>query len=304
MASLKHSMFSAIDSAFSPGRSKHSDKASKVDTKEHIYSYRQYNNLKDLASNFSGFCKERGIKKMGKLSPDVAKNFLETKRKEGVSEQTIKVYRSELDKIGICMSNFYNRNINLKAEKLEPREQAKDQAKLRTVAMSDKDLQRFLDSKTRLSESKMGIILSRSFGLRVSEVVKLRPCDVSERGIQIVQSKGGRDRYIPARTEQQREVIRQLKSNFGADKLPNERYFRTKENSMNRYLHKGLERIGIKTYSDHKTGFHCLRKAYATEYYKSLRASGKSHKEAWDEVSQDLGHGRGREDLFRVYVVK
>lgn len=303
MASLKHSMFSAIDSAFSPGRSKHSDKASKVDTKEHIYSYRQYNNLKDLASNFSGFCKERGIKKMGKLSPDVAKNFLETKRKEGVSEQTIKVYRSELDKIGICMSNFYNRNINLKVEKLKPREQQKDLEKIRTIAVSDKDYQRLIASKTRLSESKMGVILSRNFGLRVSEVCKLRPCDVSERGIQIIQSKGGRDRYIPARTQEQKDVIRMLKSNFGTGS-PTEKYFKTKPNSMNRWFQKGMERLGINQYKDHKTGFHSLRKAYATEYYTSLRKEGKSHREAWDTVSQDLGHGTGREDLFRVYVVK
>ena len=305
MPSFKHQFYRAIDSAFVPGRSKNSDKKNPEESPgEHIYSYKQRKNLKDLSSNFVNYCKENNIRGVKNLSPEVAKAFLEAKQKEGASPQTIKVYRSELSKIGRVMSNFYGREINLKSPTLEPREQAKDQDKLRTVAMSDKDLQRFLDSKTRLSESKMGIILSRSFGLRVSEVVKLRPCDVSERGIQIVQSKGGRDRYIPARTEQQREVIRQLKSNFGADKLPNERYFRTKENSMNRYLHKGLERIGIKTYSDHKTGFHCLRKAYATEYYKSLRASGKSHTEAWDEVSQDLGHGTGREDLFRVYVVK
>lgn len=304
MASLKHSIFSAIDASFEPGRSKHSDRGQKVDTKEHIYSYKQYKNLKDLASNFSGFCKANGIKKMGKLNPELAKSFLESKRKDGVSEQTINVYRSELDKIGICMSNYYRRDINLKVEKMEPREQQKDLSKLRTVAMSDKDLNRFLDSKTRLSESKMGVILSRNFGLRVSEVVKLRPCDISERGIQIVQSKGGRDRFVPVRTEQQKEVIKMLRSNFGDNKLPTEKYFKTKENSMNRYLRKGMERIGIYTYSDHKTGFHALRKAYATEYYNSLRKEGKSHTEAWDTVSQDIGHGKGREDLFRAYVVK
>lgn len=297
-------MFSAIDASFEPNRSKHSDRHNKVNTKEHVYSYKQYNNLKDLASNFSGYCKENGVKKMGKLNPEIAKKFLETKRKQGVSEETIKVYRSELDKIGTLMSNFYKRDIDLQVKDLEPRTQQKDIAKMRTVAMSDKDLKRFLDSKTRLSESKMGVILSREFGLRVSEVCHLRPCDVSERGIQIVQSKGGRDRFVQARTDQQKEAIRMLKEHFGANKLPTEKYFKTRENSMNRYLKKGMERIGIHTYSDHKTGFHSLRKAYATEYYNSLRAEGKSHKEAWDEVSQDIGHGKNREDLFRVYVVK
>lgn len=305
MPSFKHQFYRAIDASFCPGRSKHSDKNNPGEPSgERIYSYKQRKNLKDLSSTFVNFCKENNIKGVKNLSPEVAQKFLEQKRKEGASNQTIKVYRSELSKIGRLMSNFYGREINLNSPKLDPREQAKDQSRIRTVAMSDKDLNRFLASKTRLSESKMGVILSRNFGLRVSEVVKLRPCDVSERGIQIIQSKGGRNRYIPVRTEQQKEVIRTLKEHFGADKLPTDRYFSTKENSMNRYLHKGLERIGIKTYSDHKTGFHCLRKAYATQYYNSLRKEGKSHTKAWDEVSQDLGHGVGREDLFRVYVVK
>lgn len=305
MPSFKHQFYRAIDASFEPGRSKHSDKKNPEESPgERIYSYKQRKNLKDLSSNFVNFCKENNVKGIKNLNPEVAKAFLEAKQREGASGQTIKVYRSELSKIGRVMSNFYGKNIDLKSPKLEPQSQAKDQAKLRTVAMSDKDLTRFLESKTRLSESKMGVILSRSFGLRVSEVVKLRPCDVSERGIQIIQSKGGRNRFVPARTEQQREVIRTLKEHFGADKLPTDRYFSTKENSMNRYLHTGLKRIGITTYSDHRTGFHSLRKAYATEYYNSLRASGKSHTEAWDTVSQDLGHGKGREDLFRVYVVK
>lgn len=64
-------MFSAIDASFEPNRSKHSDRHNKVNTKEHVYSYKQYNNLKDLASNFSGYCKENGVKKMGKLNPEI-----------------------------------------------------------------------------------------------------------------------------------------------------------------------------------------------------------------------------------------
>lgn len=304
MASLKHSIFSALDASFESGRSKHSDMHNNINTKEHIYSYKQLNNLRDLSSNFVAYCKENNIKKMGKLNPEVAKSFLESKRSEGVSEQTIKVYRSELDKIGVLMSNFYNRKIDLKVENLEPKAQAKDSEKIRTIAVSNRDYERLLASKTRLSESKMGVILSRNFGLRVSEVCHLRPCDVSERGIQIVQSKGGRDRYIPVRTEEQRAVIRQLQSNFGANKLPEERYFKTKQNSMNRWFQNGMKRLGINYYAEHKTGFHALRKAYATDYYNELRADGKSHRQAWDEVSENLGHGRGREDLFRVYVVK
>lgn len=304
MPSFKHQFYRAIDSAFCPGRSKHSDKNNPGEPSgERIYSYKQRKNLKDLSSNFVNYCKENNVKGIKNLSPEVAKAFLEAKQREGASDQTIKVYRSELSKIGRVMSTFYGRKIDLKSPKLEPQSQAKDQSRIRTVAMSDKDLNRFLASKTRLSESKMGVILSRNFGLRVSEVVKLRPCDVSERGIQIIQSKGGRNRYIPVRTEQQKEVIRMLRSNFGTG-LPTEKYFKTKENSMNRYLHTGLKRIGITTYSDHRTGFHALRKAYATEYYTSLRKEGLDHQKAWDVVSQDLGHGTGREDLFRVYVVK
>lgn len=305
MPSFKHQFYRAIDAAFTPGRSKHSDKNNPGEPSgERIYSYKQRKNLKDLSSNFVNYCKENNVKGIKNLSPEVAKTFLETKQREGASDQTIKVYRSELDKIGKVMSTFYGRKIDLKSPKLEPQSQAKDQSRIRTVAMSDKDLNRFLASKTRLSESKMGVILSRSFGLRVSEVCHLRLCDVGEKGIQIVQSKGGRDRFILARTEEQKEVIQMLKSNFGDGKLPTEKYFKTKENSMNRYLHKGLQRIGINTYSDHKTGFHSLRKAYATEYYTSLRKEGLDHQKAWDVVSQNLGHGVGREDLFRVYVVK
>ena len=55
-------------------------------------------------------------------------------------------------------------------------------------------------------------------------------------------------------------------------------------------------------YKEAKTGVHAIRKMYATEAYLERINSGMGKEEAWGEVSEILGHGKDRMDLFRVYV--
>lgn len=311
MGSLKYIFVESIKDAFQEGRSKYDERNNpNIDTREHVYSYSQRENLKDTACSFAKFCKVEGVSgsnknKLKQLEKrtDLASKFLAEKQSQGCSQRTLKRYKSELAKLGVLVSNRYGRTIKFEGRVETKNSLHSDEEKVRTVAVSDKDYQRFLASK-KDCQSLMAVKLSRAFGLRVSEAVKLRPCDIDKtKGtIQIVQSKGGRDRTLSIRTEDQKEALRDLEKYTPT--TATERYLNVREDSVNRYLNRGFQSLGINTYSMHKTGCHALRKAYATERYQELRSQGDSHQTAWDKVSEELGHGHGREDLFKVYVVK
>jgi len=65
-------------------------------------------------------------------------------------------------------------------------------------AVSEEDFVKLIDS-TKKDEHKLAFLLGYGAGLRVSEIIKLQPQDVSfkEKKIFIHQGKGGKDRIVP-----------------------------------------------------------------------------------------------------------
>lgn len=70
---------------------------------------------------------------------------------------------------------------------------------------SSEQLEKIKDEHVRMS-----LELQQAFGLRREESMKIRPC-IADRGdhlfLQASWTKGGRERIVPIRTEQQREVL-------------------------------------------------------------------------------------------------
>lgn len=299
---LKNQLFNAIESSFKEGMSKHSYKKEYGDYGGKVFSYRTRENLKDVAKDFSKFMKEHH--KEVKLAKDVKKEhikeFLETKV-SSCSSSTIKNYQSRLDKIGRCCSEVYRCNINYKVA--VPQNIPKNEL-TRTISMDKKDYETVIKNGSNC-DSKIALKLSKAFGLRVSETIKIKPKDIDfKKGTLFIEkSKGGRDRTLEIRTQEQKEVLKELKN--WRHVSPDEKILKVQADSVNNYLRSNLEKNGITKYSEHKTGVHSIRKMYATERYNELKSKGMNHKKAWGQVSHELGHSRDRDDkLFYVYVVQ
>lgn len=157
---------------------------------------------------------------------------------------------------------------------------------------------------------RMSLILQREFGLRREEAIKIRP-KLADQGhvlwLKPSWTKGGRERVIPIRNQQQRNAINQAKVLVGAGSLiPADKTYKQQKN---RYEGQCV-RAGL-------SNMHGLRHAYAQRRFEELTGfkaplaggpnqSALSHdqraldKKARAEISSELGHNR--EQITTVYL--
>ena len=295
---MQYQIFQAIDRAYSPGFRRHSA----VDYHgDRVASFADKNGLKDTGKDFAKWCKSVGVKWLVDVRPEHVTAYLDGKAAT-CSTATLKAYRSRLDKIGKLASNYVGRDIssNYHGEMPQRQTASKYDSKVRTMAMTRADYDKAV-STMRQSDSKVALGICAAFGLRADEVAHLRSRDIGTDSLTVEQGKGGRDRTIKAETAEQKQELHRLQT-LATGKRGDEHLLHVRSGSINKTLSRAMERVGIDKYKEHKTGVHAVRKMYATERYNSLRAQGYNHREAWGHVSETLGHGQDREDLFRVYV--
>jgi len=156
--------------------------------------------------------------------------------------------------------------------------------------------------KVRDEHVRMSLELQQAFGLRREEAMKIRPC-IADQGdhlhLQHSWTKGGRERIVPIRTEQQREVLDRAHRLAGRGSLiPGNRNYV----QQMRIYEGNTRRAGLHH-------MHGLRHAYAQNRYEQLTgwkcpASGglvareltpeqrEQDREARLTVSRELGHER------------
>ena len=291
----------AISSNFFEGMSKHSIKAEQGEFGAKIFSYSTRNALKDTASDFSKFLRSEypEIRQVKQIKQEHVMAFLESK-KLTCSQATLQQYQTRLDKLGKCCSETYGRKINFKVD--VPKKEA-NTIYSRTIPMQEEDYKKVI-ANSRECDSKIAVQLSHAFGLRVSETVKIRPCDILANQLHIHQSKGGRDRTLEIRTAEQKDIVEKLRTWRSVGFT--EPILKVKADSVNNFLKTNLERQGVKTYKEHKTGIHSIRKNYAIRRMDELTAKypNKTEEQKWNIISKELGHGEGRSDLMRIYLCK
>jgi integrase len=171
--------------------------------------------------------------------------------------------------------------------------------------VSTQDLERVSDPYVRIS-----LELQRAFGLRREEAIKFSP-GFADRGDHITLkstwTKGGKERDVPVRTDEQREVLKQVHQLAGNGSLiPGDRNYVQQLRVYERQTsNAGLSKM------------HGLRHAYAQARYEELtgwkapaaggpvsRALSPGQKvmdrHARKTISQELGHIR--EQITSVYV--
>ena len=295
---LKYQFLNAITQNFKEKMDKHSIKADGKMNGTRIFSYSDRKNLIDVSCNLANYLSDNNpeIKFVKDIKAHHIQGFLNKKSKT-CSQATIKQYATKFNKLENVVNSTYNANANYKGFRVPL---TKENTKIRNMSMSRED---FLKLEKGFSNSKScakeAIQLSSRAGLRVSEITKLqgRDINISKGVINIVDSKGGRDREVPIRP-QDRDYFIDLKSKYN----DYERICPVKSDSINKAIERELEKQGLKEkYTN--TSIHSIRKLYAQEEFDRLREEGLEIKQALGEVSVLLGHSDNRFELMKEYVL-
>lgn len=229
--------------------------------------------------------------------------LVERWRAEGLKTGTIKVRMTALrwwaEKVG-------RRSV------IDPRNSSYGIGERRYVTNESKAVRLDMGSLSKISDERIraSVDLQRVFGLRREECLKFQP-HFADRGDRLVLKaswcKGGREREVPVRTQEQREVLdRAHRLAGGGSMIPSERSYIDQVKIYERQTAAaGLHKL------------HGLRHAYAQQRYKELTgrdapaAGGKVSAELTPEekagdrqarltISRELGHFR--EAVSSVYL--
>ena len=298
---LQYQFKAAVDYGFKEGIDKHAVKAELGKGKtDKVYSYKARKSLIQTGAQFANYLKINypQIKYIKDIRPEHAEAFLRDSVCRGCSNNTVLQYKARLDKLAVLSEKKYHMSIHyMEHVKINLNENMK---KVRDKVFSRADYDTIMAyTKDSKSYSRIGLELAGMTGARAEEITNIRVKDIKldQKIIHIYNGKGKRSRDIPIQDKDIKRVTELIVA-----LRPEEKVVPVRANSLNQYLARQCVRLGITEYKEAKTGIHAIRKMYATEAYLARISSGRGKEEAWGEVSEILGHGKDRMDLFRVYV--
>lgn len=305
MASIKGQVFHMIDSNFSPGQDKRNDKFDESMEKTKIYSFSEKNNLRQIGMEIATFSKANyDVKQIKDITKDIVKEFMRVKS-QTCNQSTLNNYTSRINKLQDLVNQTYNScNVNWRNIRVDSKI---GEDKLRDIPMHKGDFDKLIayaKDNNLTSKAILGVELSGTFGLRVSEVCKLqvRDIDLEVMKLHIHESKGGLSRDLIIK-EEYKELLQKAMTN----KASLDRLVPIKEDSVNKWIRETLpkvEGIDATKYLNAKTGVHSIRKMWATERYRELILQGLDEKDACNKVSNELGHGDNRWDVVKNYIYR
>lgn len=285
MKNLRQEMRTCVFNAFHEGTKKREMKAQGLG-EDRVFSHTSAGVLLDRITDFSKFCKSCGINRLAKVTPKIAREYLESKVYT-CSQKTVNEYRSELIKLGkIC-------KVDLECEKVYVQNDIQSTRGAQAV-ISRNDFAQILDyCRSHPSKSGVCIMLEKEIGVRVSDIAYGIKVDEQAQKLHI-RCKNGKwlDRQI---TPPIRDIM-DLKPFQEA--LVGDKFRPVKDNSINKQLRRIEDKLGLEHHS-----FHDIRRRVAQDKYDELRASGLSRSECLTAVSIWLNHGRNREQMMlRSYI--
>lgn len=307
---LKYQFKYAIEQSCKFGADKHSIKRNSAENgnmKARTFSYSDRKNLIDVSSNFANWMKENHseIKELKDVTSNHVQEFLNKKAQTCTSE-TIKQYQAKFSKLETLVNNTY-KNANVSYTNTVTPVCSNNTAKLRCKMMTDSDYNRLknhMENNCRSDNALKSLELGYHAGLRVSEIAKLQQRDIqiNENGtatVTVVDGKGARDRDIHITNKYSVQVLTDIRDSV---ENPTDRIVPIKHESINTSINRAMTKCNMQEYKLHDTSVHSLRKAYAQREYDRYKSQGLEPKQAWGNVSEQLGHGRDRDDLYKAYI--
>jgi hypothetical protein len=242
-----------------------------------VWSYGTKMDLLNKIDTFSGWCKENGINKLEKVNKTLITQFLEDKSNEGCTDRTVEAYRSALGRLGVLSGQDWN------VQKVISRGRAAaDRGAESVICKADYD-KLIAYCHANPSKSSVCVLLEREIGVRVGDMAY--GVKIAENSLKI-DSKNGRvcTRVI---TPKVREIIES--EPFKAMIDSHGRVHAPKDDSLNKYLRRVEDKLGLERHS-----FHDLRRYVAQEKYDEYRHNGADRTQALNKVGEWLNHGDNR----------
>lgn len=273
---IRHEMRTEVMRAFSEGADKHSAKRDGRGA-DKIFSYSTKFVLLDRINDFCRYLPAE-VKSLGQLRPEHAQAYLDAKAKAGCTQHTLDEYRSELKKLGaVCRAD-------LAVERRVLADRPLDEHRGAMSVMPKEDFAKILEyAAEHPSKSGLCIQLERHLGVRVSDLAY---------GVRItgdvlsIQCKNGKvlTRAITP------EIKALLQSETGRSMTVGNRFVGVKDNSLNKYLNRVEDKLGLERHS-----FHDVRRRIAQDKYDECRHGGMTRSDSLSVVSLWLNHGDRRD---------
>lgn len=261
-----------------------------------IFSHTSKRDFLDKATYFAKWMKETHpeVRKLDQLEKAHAQEFMDTKS-AGWSQATCDTWRSDLIKLGQCISARTRTTVNLRTDRVVG-ERPPRADRGATSVMSKEDYSALIrHCLEHPSGSAVAILVQESTGARVGDTCYgtgiVTSMDVEGDRLRI-RGKHGKVIYRDIKPLL-REVLRDERFAPYRDlsKLP-------KDDSVNKYLKRYQAARGLERHS-----MHDIRRRIAQDHYDAFRESGMSRTEALQAVSVWLSHGPEREkDILKHYV--
>lgn len=307
---LKYQFKYAIEQSCKFGADKHSMKRNPAENgnmKTRTLSYADRKNLIDVSSNFANWMKDNhsDIKELKDVTSNHVQEFLNHKAQTCTSN-TINQYQSKFSKLENIVNNTYTKaNVNY-TNTVTP-VASNNTEKLRNKTMSESDynkLNNYATNNCRSDNCAKALQLGYHAGLRVSEISKLQQRDIKINSdgtatVHVAGGKGGRDRDVYITNKESVQTLSEIRDSV---ENPYDRVVPIQADSINKSINRAMERCNMQEYKEHNTSVHSLRKAFAQNEYDRYKEKGLEPKQAWDKTSEQLGHGKNRDDLYKTYI--
>ena len=291
----------AINKNFKEGVDKRAYKqANGKKMSERIFSYGEKFRLKQLAKAFQIYAKENNlnVKLVKDIRPEQIQGFLEAAKERGCTQNTINSYANSLFKIQNAINATYNIDLKWREEIAIPQVERKNSFNRGVDSViSRDDYNKILNyTENNFSQSGLALQMQNWLGVRVEEIARIKKEFISlkDRTITFKNTKGGKKliRNIP---EDKMEFVKSvIEHNFHKERL-----FSIEGKSINKYLNRVQDQLGLERHSNHD-----IRRLIAQEKYNSFREKGMSIKEAANQTSKWLSHGDDRTSMLEKSYIK
>lgn len=265
-----------------------------------IFSYGEKFRLKQLAKAFQIYAKENNfnVKLVKDIRPEQIQGFLEAAKERGCTQNTINSYANSLFKIQNTINVTYNLDLRWREEIAIPQVERKNSFNRGVDSVISRyDYNKILNyTENNFSQSGLALQMQNWLGVRVEEIARIKKEFISlkDRTITFKNTKGGKKlvRDIP---ENKIDFVKSvIEHNFHKERL-----FSIEGKSINKYLNRVQDQLGLERHSNHD-----IRRLIAQEKYNSFREKGMSIKEAANQTSKWLSHGDDRTSMLEKSYIK
>ena len=273
---LRHVLRTAVMNSFRENMDKKDEADGKVFS--HGSNFALLDRINDFCKTLPAGMKLEDIEQSHVLA------YLDYKAKT-CTQKTVDEYRSDLKRIGLCAG------VDLSCGRVYANKKESEHRGAQAV-ISKEDFAQILEyCKEHPSGSATAILLEAEIGVRVSDAVygiHLTPSELR------IRAKNGKWMSRPITPE----IRRIIDSEAFKTRLVGDKWYGPKDASVNKYLRRLQEKLGLEYHS-----FHDIRRRIAQDKYDELRNSGLSRTETLSKVSIWLNHGPNREKmLLKSYI--